>query len=332
MSKRMRLPNGFGQISELKGRRLRQPFRAMVTIGFKETGRPISKVLSYHKTYNEAYMALMKYHENPYDLTDKMTVEDLYNKWSEQHYKKISKSRKYAYISAWNYCKSLYKISIKDLRVADIKNCIENSGKNYSTKSGMKMVLSMMYDYAMEYEFVSKNPARAFNLKNDHEVKNHLAFTEDEISILWDNLDVLGVREILITIYSGWRPSELMDLENINFEEEYMIGGSKTKAGKNRIVPIHPKILKLVKEYSESKRVKYKEYSRRFERAMIELKLNPDHKPHDGRKTFITLAKKYKVDEYAIKRIVGHSIDDITESVYTERPLDWLKEEIVKIP
>ena len=32
-NKRMRLPNGFGQISQLKGNNLRKPFRAMVTVG-----------------------------------------------------------------------------------------------------------------------------------------------------------------------------------------------------------------------------------------------------------------------------------------------------------
>lgn len=41
--------------------------------------------------------------------------------------------------------------------------------------------------------------------------------------------------------------------------------------------------------------------------------------------------KKSKVDEYAIKYVVGHTIEDITESVYTERDVDWLKEEIEKI-
>lgn len=55
------------------------------------------------------------------------------------------------------------------------------------------------------------------------------------------------------------------------------------------------------------------------------------HKPHDGRKTFITLAKKYNVDEYAIKYIVGHSISDLTERVYTDREIDWLKAEMEKI-
>ena len=41
--------------------------------------------------------------------------------------------------------------------------------------------------------------------------------------------------------------------------------------------------------------------------------------------------KKYKVDEYAIKYIVGHTIKDLTERVYTKRDDDWLLEEIKKI-
>ena len=62
------------------------------------------------------------------------------------------------------------------------------------------------------------------------------------------------------------------------------------------------------------------------------LSLNPAHKGHDGRKTFITMAKKANVDEYAIKRIAGHYISDLTERVYTERSIDWLQNEISKIP
>ena len=43
------------------------------------------------------------------------------------------------------------------------------------------------------------------------------------------------------------------------------------------------------------------------------------------------MAKKYGVDEYAIKYMVGHKISDITEKVYTEREFQWLREEIEKI-
>ncbi len=37
------------------------------------------------------------------------------------------------------------------------------------------------------------------------------------------------------------------------------------------------------------------------------------------------------MDEYALKEMVGHSIQDITESVYTIRDLEWLREDIEKI-
>jgi integrase len=57
----------------------------------------------------------------------------------------------------------------------------------------------------------------------------------------------------------------------------------------------------------------------------------PNHKPHDPRKTFVTLAKKAEVNDFAIKRIVGHAIEDITENVYTERDIEWLCQEAAKI-
>ena len=41
-NKRKKLPNGFGQISELKNKNLRKRFRAMVSIGKNEYGKPIS--------------------------------------------------------------------------------------------------------------------------------------------------------------------------------------------------------------------------------------------------------------------------------------------------
>ena len=74
----------------------------------------------------------------------------------------------------------------------------------------------------------------------------------------------------------------------------------------------------------------YDQYSYRFHKTLAEVGIL-DHTPHDTRKTFVTRAKKYKLDEYAIKRIVGHSITDITEKIYTERSDEWLVSEIEKM-
>lgn len=88
--KRRRLPNGFGQISEIKNRNLRKPFRAMVTVGKTPEGRPISKPLkpeSYFETYNDAYQALVEYNKNPYALNPAITVEELYKQWLPEYKK-----------------------------------------------------------------------------------------------------------------------------------------------------------------------------------------------------------------------------------------------------
>ena len=83
-SKYRRLPNGFGQITELKNRNLRNRFRVMISDGKTEYGKPIQKLLkpkAYFPTYKDAYEALLEYHKNPYDLSKDLTVEQLYNEW-----------------------------------------------------------------------------------------------------------------------------------------------------------------------------------------------------------------------------------------------------------
>lgn len=126
----------------------------------------------------------------------------------------------------------------------------------------------------------------------------------------------------------------------------------KTDAGKQRIVPIHSKIRYLVKRnydfamsigsdflfndkgqnHAVSWAVTYDKYANRFKKVMSHLNLNPKHRPHDPRITFITMGKKSGVDEYALKEMAGHSIQDITESVYTLRDLEWLRQDIEKLP
>lgn len=56
-----------------------------------------------------------------------------------------------------------------------------------------------------------------------------------------------------------------------------------------------------------------------------------NHRPHDTRVTFVTMCKNARVDDVAIKKFVGHNIDDITEAVYTKRSLEWYRQEIEKI-
>lgn len=373
-SKFRRLPNGFGQISQIKGQNLRNPYRAMVTVGFKENGRPICKILKpqgYFATYNDAYQALVEYNKNPYSLEESMTLKELYEKWSPWYFEKLNSPTSIKTLSgAWRYCNSLYNFRVIDIRARHIKECIENATANINgedrkasanIKSRIKSLLNIMLDYAVEYELVDKNYARTFNLSEDlnkeisSSKKSHMSFTDEEMDKLWSAVGSINYADaVIVQCYMGWRPQELgrLKIEDVDLSKNIIRGGMKTAAGTNRIVPIHSlirpiieaKYKEAVEEGSEylfnvrdpgSRRIEgplaYEKYNYRFAKIVEILGLNPDHRPHDPRKQFVTMAKKYNVDEYAIKRIVGHTVADITEKVYTDRDEDWLSREIEKI-
>ena len=240
------------------------------------------------------------------------------------------------------------------------KNAGQKVMASPGVKARIKSMFNLMLDYALEYEIVDKNYARTFDISEDiikekeAATRGHIIFPPDEMKILWDNVDKIRfVDWILIQCYMGWRPQELatLQLADVNLDEWYMVAGMKTDAGKNRMVPIHTKIQPLVKrnyDYAVSlgsdalfndptatkggMKITYDKYAGRFDKVMAALKLNPEHRPHDPRMTFITMAKKAGIVPMVVKRLAGHRINDVTEAVYTVRDLEWLRSDIEKIP
>lgn len=339
---RMRLPNGFGQITKISSKPLRNPWRVMVTIGHTAEGRPITKLLkpvSYFPTYNAAYQALVKYNQNPYNLADTTTLLELYERWFKEHFTEESSKNTISYTQTiWRNCSALYDTPVRNIRTRDIRTCIESADTTPIIKKRMKGLLQKLFDYARTYELTDRNYAKEYSLpenliRDSSSTKEpHKAFCAEEIQTLWDNRDDYTARMVLVQIFMGWRPEELCLLEAKNISNGFICGGSKTKAGKNRMVPIHPYIENFIRPQGKYifGGITYAQYYTNFGLLMNKLHFTK-HRPHDPRKTFVTLAKEYKMDEYAIKRIVGHKISDVTEAVYTERSPEWLREEILKI-
>lgn len=376
----MKLPNGYGSVTKLSGNR-RKPYQARVTLRWitdEQSGSTSQNRVTTgtFKTKKEALQALAEYDANPYDIQNgNLTLAELYQKWTESYFPTLeSESSCRTITAAWRYCHTIYNMRVKDLRARHIKGVMEDgyvipsSGKDAGqkvpaspgTKSRIKSMFNLMLDYALEYELVDKNYARTFDLSNDiikekdAATRGHIIFTDAEMQTLWDNVDSLRfVDWILIQCYMGWRPQELarLRIENVHLDEQYITGGMKTSAGKDRSVPIHPRIKNLVQQnydqaieldsqylFNDPLAVKggmtitYDKYAGRFAKIMDALKFRKDHRPHDPRKTFITMAKKAEVDEYVIKRLIGHRITDITEGTYTERDIEWLRAELKKMP
>ena len=337
----MKLPNGYGQVYKLKGKR-RRPWIVRVTTDWKidtekGTYKPILSTIGYFERRDIALQALADYNQNPYDIdASKITFSELYEKWSKEHFDKISDSRIRGTRSAYSKCVLLYNMRFKDIKASHLEGVLNNCDIGQATKQHIKSLFNQLYKYAMKNDIAKKDYSALINSVGKYEREKKIEiFTDNEVKKLWNNLNVENVDIILIGIYSGWRPSELTDLEinNIDLENGTMLGGIKTENGIDRIVPIHHKIIPLIENRlnTDSKTLfgmNYEQYRYSYKKIMKALKMS--HKPHETRHTFISRAKECGLDEYCLKLIVGHAITDLTERVYTHRQLEQLKHEINK--
>ena len=352
----MRLPNGFGSVYKLSGKR-RRPWVAAKTFSWeldeeKKTTKQVQKAIGYYATRQEAMTALVNYNENPYDIdTERITFSDVYEKWSEAYFPTLTnKSSIRTVTAAYKYCKPLYNMRMRDIRTNHLEQTIKNADVGDNTKARMKSIFNLIYKYALKHEIVDKDYAQLCDsVKKPKPTIVRIPFSDDEILSLWEHIDFPFVDMVIIGIYSGWRPQELAILKvaDVDLEQMTFTGGLKTDAGKNRTVPIHPIIFELVKKNYEKAismnsdylfndengqqgtHLTYDKYRGRWKKIMKRLEM--DHKPHDSRHTFITKAKHANVNEYILKLIVGHAINDITEGTYTHRTIDELHSEIRKI-
>lgn len=342
----MRLPNGYGNISKLPGNR-RKPWRVRRTSGWEplENGKhkQIYQIIGYYETRPKALAALAEFNKDPYSIDgEALTFLNVYDLWSEDHFQKLVPKSQSQWVSINKHCTDIHDFKFRDIRVNHLEQIMKACPAGDTTKGRIRNLFSMMYRYAIKHEIVVKNYAEMSDtVKEPKATICRTVFSDDELKVLWENTDNITIKTILISLYSGWRPSEIAELEikNVDLENKTMMGGLKTEAGINRIVPIHSKIFSLVESlYVKKNRflitdkkgpVSYDTYYHRFKRVMNLYGFS--HSPHDTRHSFVTYAKNANMNEYILKLIIGHSINDITEKVYTHRTLDNLKEEVEKI-
>lgn len=350
MVKELKRASGKGSVYKLTGRRSK-PYAAAVTTSCsysREEGKYIQKrvYIGYYSTRDAAVSALTSYIESPYDLEwRKITFDDLYRKWSESHFKTVSASYIRTLKCAYKYFEPLYDMKFCEIRPVHIEGCIENAEVHSNMKRRMKSLCNMLYRYAVKSGVIETNYSELCDdIKSDPPVIARIPFTPEEVERLWDSIADPYVVIIITALYSGWRPGEILmlKLKDVDIGKMTMRGGLKTRAGKNRIVPVHYVVQELVKRaYQNSKKsgseflfsingegISYNLYHHHFMEIMTHI--SAKHTPHDTRHTFITYAKASGFNEYILKLIVGHAITDITENVYTHRTISELKNEMNK--
>lgn len=317
----MRLPNGYGSIKKLQGKR-RRPYQVCLGCQYQlidgqlKQSRPI---LGYYQTKKEALEALAAYHKDPFDVGKNPTFADLYDKFISE--KTRSKACIGAYRAAFKRCSAVHDAPIRDIRPGQLQHILDtNADASASTLHNMKLVITGIYSYAMRNAFIQKDISAYIKI-HDHAAPKveRKVFTPSEISALWDMPQSAARDCTLILLYTGWRVSELLTMtaDNIDLNRRILKGGVKTKAGKDRVVPIHPRIYDLVAAsmpFGISYRI-IRDWMQKY----------TGHTCHDTRHTFISELQSRGADEICIERLVGHASKSITDKVYTHKDIAELR-------
>lgn len=336
--KRLRFPNGFGSVYMLTGNR-RCPWVARKTVGFKENGYPEYKIIGYYSKEMEAVAALVEYNKNPYDIdASAITFKELYEKFIQKGKESISgltDSQIKSYEYAYNKSETLYDMRFIDVKTEAMQAVINaNSKLSYASRKKIKNLYNLLYGYAMEKDIVSKDYTKFIDLGENEDESDRKPFTEDQIKKLWDKVDVDFVDTILIMIYTGMRIGELILIKpgDVNLSERWLRGGIKTSAGKDRLIPLHKRIIPLIEKRmnnpylivnAKGEAMKYNNYYLEKWIPLIEA-MKWDNKPHDCRHTCATRLDNAGANKLSIKRILGHASVDVTDKVYTHKDIEEL--------
>lgn len=331
----MKLPNHYGTITKLNGNR-RRPF----IIREGKSGR--QKAIGYAITREEALIILANYNKNPWDIeADKITLQELYELWVEKRGFKLGTSNFSSLKSAYNHCKIYANYRYNQIKSFQMQDCIDNCGLSYSTKGAIKNLWGHLDRFASELDIISKMCSDLLTSDPIPETSKTV-FTDEEVERIWEayHAGEEHVDSIIFFLYTGFRISEFLKLkiQDVNIEEQTIIGGTKTAAGKNRVVPIHSKILDIVKHHMEQSKNGFlfesvngshfspKTYYPIWEKLMEKLGMN--HTPHECRHTFRSRLDSAGANKVCIDRIMGHKSKGTGERVYTHKTINELRKNI----
>lgn len=317
--------NGTGNISKLSGSRAK-PW--MVRKGDAFVGT--------YETRQEAQRALDRLTDIAVSEKFNMTFAEIYAQWLPEHEREITKSGKTGYTSAYKYCDQLYDRKFRTLRASDFQRVIiDMEGKGLSKSSCEKamQLFGQLSSWAMREDIIVKDYSRFVSTVAKQKSEG-IVLKPEEIQKIQKS-SCVAADIVLILLATGCRPGELFGAATENCYDNYFIGGSKTEAGKNRVIPVaqigmeaYKRILQkateknsplLIGGYSGNK-----SYGNFVKREFKELaqEVGGNWTPYDCRHTFATQAKRSGVDPQTLRRMLGHASLHTTDKYYTHLDID----------
>lgn len=299
-----------------------------------------------YATKYEAEQALLRLADLPISETLNLTFEQVYKKWFPEHSRTITAKGAEGYATAYKHCQSLYPRIFRKLRTSDFQGIImemEEKGLSNASCAKVLQLFGQLSAWAIREEICHTDYSRFVQLTPQQKTEKRV-FSAEQIAALQSSA-LPAAKIALLLIATGCRPNELFSVPLSNCFGSYFISGSKTEAGRNRIIPVsalglpaYQSLLasatqngcaKLIDAYAGNHT--YSNFAKRdWKELMASLGIE-GMTPYNCRHTFATLAVKSGVKPEILQRILGHSDYNTTATIYTHLDIAVILEESKKV-
>lgn len=307
-------------------------YTAEITVGWDRFGSRISKRKGGFKTKREAREYIAKLKEQAEEektagdkVKDLVTIGNMFHMAMERKDGNVSARTMQSYNAAYNtHLKQYSHFPFAMMRPKDwqaIIDKMEKNGVSHSYRNLTLSVIKIMIKEAILQDIITSDTSIAVRAGKTDRRLIHVALERWELKRVLE--EARNGREISMVIaimcFTGFRISEFLSLRIEDYKKAgYFVGGMKTEAGKNRVVPVS-KIVQpfidaiigdrdsglIISESTQSMRNKIK--------AECEaIGINP-HTPHDFRRTMATMLKAVDAPNSDKTAIMGHANIGMTE-------------------
>ena len=281
---------------------------------------------------------LAQFNNEPWDVDKaRLTFAELYELWKEKKAVKLNKTNQNCLASAYKHCKRLHDMKFKLIKSYHMQECIDGCGHGYSTQGAIKNLIRHLDKFALELDIVTRCYSDLLTSDSVPETSKK-PFSDEEVNAVWAIAETPWADSVLAFLYTGFRISELLTIEiaNVDLQEGTIKGGTKTNAGKDRIVPIHSRILSIIEKRmqtggkylfgEEGKKISNCRYYKHWNEIMEALGF--EHTPHECRHTFRSRLDSAGANKKCIDLLMGHKSKEVGERVYTHKTVEELKDTI----
>ena len=317
---------------------------------------PIKKTKGGFKRREDAlaYCVSVKAEKNNPKPVDK-TLQEIYDLWEPWYSPRVDPDTFGCYRAAFAHFKPLHGKIIRSISAGELQQCMDDCPRGHRTHQNMKCTAGLLWAYALDFNYADRDVTENLYIGKGASVQRE-PLTDIEVEKIRKEIGKDRYAAYVYALcYLGYRPGEMLEIrkdqvhqETINKQKTwYIVEGKKTEAGRDRVVPIHRKIVPIIKKQLETEGTDYlfpmhvfnkkgeftgykvmnDNYFNKYAFRPLADRLGiPKNKvPYSARHTFSDKLKDAEGTDKVKASLIGHSDYKFTQKKYQSTNLDELK-------